>query len=164
VQTVLLPSGYRVRGVVPGLAELAKRGLLDTRAQQAVLRLAASRFVEETTDAESADWQVAVDAYVAGFPREAQDPGSDEWKPAPLTIDDLANLDQRDRHLLQLLVLRIYTPEQITAQVEAGEWDMEESGDLDSLAEFRDEPDGAAGRPDGEDVADPPIADPAGGG
>ena len=146
--SVLLPSGYRVRGVIPGLADLAKRGLLDTRAQQAVMRLAASRYISEAPDEAESDLQAMADSYVAGFPREAQDPGDDEWKPVSLTVEDLPNLDQRDRAQLEMLVLRMSTAEAITARSLAGE---EGPGD-DDLAEFRDGSDSVAGGDDGEGV------------
>ena len=155
---VPLPSGYRVRGVIPGLAALAARDLLDTRAKQAVLRLAASRYVTETEPETTDDWQTAIDAFVAGFPREALDPGAEEWLPVSLAVEDLPNLDQRDRHVLQLLVLRVSTPEDIEEAVEAGEWQVaEEDGELDKLAEFRDESGGAADSGDGESVEPAPV-------
>jgi len=168
---VLLPSGYRVRGVVPGLAGLAKRGLLDTRAQAAVVRLAAREFLEqavEPQDDDIDDWQVAIDAFVAGFLREALDPGEDPetgtWKPTNLQPEELENIDQRDRTLLQMLVLRIQTAEDITASVKRGDWKLEGPGVLDSLADFRDQRRGAADRDDGKDVGREAVGLAAGGG
>lgn len=162
---VLLPSGYRVRGIIPGLPSLARRGLLDTRVQQAVVRIAAEEHTTTASD-DTTDWQTTADAFVAGFPREALDPGEDsetgEWKPATLTVDDLDTMDQRDRQALQALVLRMSTAEEITAASETG--DEEDTGELDRLAEFRDDADGAAHRDDGEGVGPASVDTAAGGG
>lgn len=164
---VLLPSGYRARGVIPGFTALARRGLLDQRVQAAVVALAPRDAVSEQEDDE-ASLYTGLDALVAGFLRETLDPGDDpetgEWKWARLTLDDLDNIDQRDRQVLQMLVLRLRTAADITAEVERGEYDPEGAGDLDSLAEFRDDADSPADRGDGEGVEPAPVGAAAGGG
>jgi len=110
----------------------------------------------EPEDDEAFEWWL--DTAIAGFCREAQDPGSDEWKPVRLTSADVATMDQRDRLWLSWLVLRLLTPEQITAAVEAGVTDPKEvAGELDRLAEFRDDGRGPAGGDDGAGVGRPPV-------
>ncbi len=161
--TVLLPSGYRVRGVIPGLAELVRSGLVDDRVRVAVIRLTDDKWLKAASeDAQEENLRVYVDALVAGFCREALDPGDDpeagEWKPLELSVDDLAGMDQRDRDRLEDLVMRVFTAEQITTAVEAGDYAMREVGSsLDALAEFRDQLDGAAGSGDGEGVDDTSV-------
>jgi hypothetical protein len=163
---VLLPSGYRVRGVLPGFAELARRGLLDRRVVAAAMRLADPSWLRAATeDEQETSLREVVDAKVAGFPLEAQDPGDETWKPVHLSIADLATMDQRDRERLEELVMRIHSAESITAAVERGDFGLrEQASDLDSLAEFRDGPDGAADSGYREGVGHTPQPAPVGGG
>ena len=146
------------------MAALARRGLLDGRVIAAVQRLAGDDPGDATAERASA-WQTETDACVAGFAREALDPGDDPetgtWKPVHLTIEDLIFLDQRDRDALQAIVLRVLTADEITAGVEARE--QKETGELDSLAEFRDDGHGDASGVGGESVADAPVAAAGGG-
>ena len=165
--TVLLPSGYRGRGVVPGLGILAERGLLDIRVRQAALRLAKPEWLAEPEAAQERDLRAYVDALVAGFPREAQDPGpGGDWKPVVLGIPDLDRIDQRDRGLLESLVMHVLTADEVTARAEAALAirDPEEvPSELDRLAEFRDGSGGPAGGQDGASLGEPAL-DPDGDG
>lgn len=173
--TVLLPSGYRLRGAIPSLAELAYRGLIDGRIQAAVARLASDKWLAGSKPAEQDERiQVYVDALVAGFPREALDPGGDPeagpWLPTSLVVEDLWKLDSRDRDRLEDLVMRVLTADEITAGVLRGDYELpggagkEQASALDRLAEFRSDSDGTADSGDGADLARAPIAAAAGAG
>jgi hypothetical protein len=150
--TVLLPSGYRVRGVIPGLDILAARGLLDARVLAAAMRLndRGQLDTQPFTPKDEKDLQAYTDALVAGFPVEALDPGDEtgEWKPTSLTIENVRTMDQRDRALLEDLVLHLKTPDEVTAAAQRAldAVDSEEGpSELDRMAEFRDERRGDAG-------------------
>lgn len=167
---MLLPSGYRVRGVIPGLPELARLGLLERRVIAATLRLADPKWLTQAPEDEQ---ELALgdllDAKVAGFPREALDPGADpetgEWKAVHLTVADLPNMDQRDRALLGELIMHIWTADQITEAVLRGDYTLEgQVSPLDGLATFRDDGAGPAGGPDGTGVAGAPEPATAGAG
>lgn len=163
---VLLPSGYRVRGVVPSFQELARAGLLDIRVLAAAARLADAEWLKASTDdAKEDNLRAVIDAKVAAFPRQALDPGSDTWQPVHLTVDDLPNIDQRDRDRLEELVMRVFTAEQITAAVERGDFDLAgQASALDSLAEFRGDDGGPPDSDHGPVVAGAPVGAPAGAG
>lgn len=171
--TVLLPSGYRVRGTVPGLDLLVRRGLVDDRVLAAVVRLADPKWVEAAPEQEAAgNLRTWVDVLVAGFPREAQDPGADpetgEWKPVGLAVADLPNMDQRDRDLLEDLVMHRRTADEVTAAAQAAlaattgteTPDGEVEAVIDGLAEFRDDLGGAAGGAHGAGLGDPAVGAP----
>lgn len=163
--TVLLPSGYRVRGVIPGLAALAQAGRIDRRVLVAVARLGTQRWWTEPAETSEAQEDEAVDdwldAAIAGYCREAIDPPGDllgEWKLVRLTAADVRTMDQRDRLWLAFLVLRLRTAEEVTAAIEAGLVDPEEApGEIDRLAGFRDDRRGPVAGTDGESVVDAPI-------
>lgn len=166
--TVLLPSGYRVRGIVPSLAILAERDLLTREVVSAAASLAAIKHREQIDDPRTEqDLRVWVDALVMGFAHEAQDPGADEetgeWKPVRLT--SVAGLDQRDRMLLESLVLHQMTADEVTAASRAAmdATEREEGPSvMERLVAFRDVRRGAAPDDDGSDVARAPV-DVAGG-
>jgi len=136
--------------------------------QAAAVKLVDREYQQQQTErdpaAEASAWQITIDAYVAGFPREALDPGNDpetgEWK--PISIDSVEDIDQRDRAMLEMLILRLRTAEDITASVERGDYDVEAPGELDSLAEFRDDGRGIPDSDDSEDVGPAPILAAAG--
>lgn len=155
---VLLPSGFHVRGVIPGLDLLATRGLLDGRVLASVIKLADPKWLAqaEPIDQER-DLRAYVDALVAGFPVDAQDPVSGEWEPVRLTVEGLVGLDQRDRVLLEDLVMRIRTVDEVSAIAEsviagAPMPGKEEPGDLDRLADFRADAGGAEDSGNGKGV------------
>ena len=164
---VLLPSGYRVRGVIPDLYRLAQLGLLDGRVLAAATRLADEAWLDTSTPAEQErDIRAYVDAMIAAAAREALDPGADpatgEWKPTGLTAANLDGLDPRDRALLEDLVLHVRTAAEVSALSEQVIWGIEptkEAGELDRLAGFRGEPRGAAPGDDGPDVVDQAVDD-----
>jgi hypothetical protein len=144
-----------VRGVVPDFAELARLGLVDQRVMLAVLALDRDDKPGDITSQSSAI-DPLVDALVAGFPREAQDPGPDgtpapddgAWKSVHLTPAELWRLDPRDRARLEELVLLMRTADEITG-LTLGAEEEEVGTKLDRLAEFRDGTDGDALGDDG---------------
>lgn len=165
---VLLPSGFRVRGVIPGLTVLAQRGLLDDRVAAAAQRLADKAWLKDAEpSAFERDLRTYVDALVAGFAREALDPGAAEWAPTNLGVADLPNIDQRDRDLLEELVMHRKTADEVTALAQAAIDAVavqEVPDELDRLVDFRDEPGSAARGEDGAGVLDPALVAAADGG
>jgi len=169
VTSVLLPSGYRVRGVIPDAYRLAELGLLDTRVLAAAARLADEDWLDSSTpDEQERDIRAYVDAMIAAAAQEALDPGDDPvmgtWKATGLTASNLDGLDPRDRPLLEDLVIHKRTAAAITALSEAliaGLEPDEEADELDRLAEFRGQPRRPSHRDDGAPLGREAIAVPA---
>ena len=144
-----LPSGWRVRGVLPMLHTLIRRDLLPSHLLEVALRGADPKWLaeDEPEGKRSDDSADYIDALVAAFPRMVQAPDSDEWVPVALEAADLATMDQRDVDVMAGLVLRLKTPQDII--------DGEAGSDP---AEFRDELVGDAAREDVGDAAEPNAA------
>lgn len=158
---VTLPSGARVRGVLPTLGTLLRHELLPDDLLTAALKtadpswLAAARAVggEERNGAIR---YLAV--LVAAFPREEFVDGA--WQPVTVTAEDIlaGRLDEADVDAMENLCLRIATPDQFQPQpVE------EVQPGIPGWASFRDEPDGGTGGEDGRALADAPVGAAAGG-
>lgn len=163
--TVLLPSGFRCRGTIPGIDVLAARGLLDNDVANAAIRLGDKSWLGAADDKDIAEeLQLYVDALVVGFPREALDPGADpdtgEWLPVDLTRADLETMDQRDRDLLEDLCLHRRTAADITtlSEVVLGISDAEvPDDDIARLERFRVDGHGVAGHANGAGVGLSPV-------
>jgi hypothetical protein len=140
-----LPSGYRVRGVLPMLHTLTRADLLPTHLLEVALKGADPKWLAEADKDEGRAKRTReyMDVLIASFPREVQAPGTDEWEPVSLTPADFATMDQADIDALEDLVFRLRTPEQVEANIAP-----------EDPAPFRDERQHAAAGEDGEDVGD----------
>lgn len=87
-----------------------------------------------------------LDAMVAAFILESCDPGSDEWGPETLRPQDVALLDERDIDALEDVVLRLKSPQEVTA-ASTGQ-PQPEGESVPALKDFRE---GAAGSGAGDD-------------
>lgn len=157
---VLLPSGWRVRGVLPMLRTLARMDLITPALLEVATRGLDREWLKEA--AQDPERRAAIrgymDALVSSFPREALPAGGSEWLPVTLTPADMATIDQRDLDLLEDVALRIVTPAEASrrAAILLGlpvDDDGQEVG-VEALAPFRGVGDGASGGDDGEDVGD----------
>ena len=128
VKEVLLPSGYRLRGVIQSGRSLARRGKLPAHLFEAAEHLGDREWSEDP------EHRALVLEYVrlliASFPRESMAPGSDTWKSMTMTPDDIETMDDLDVDLLEDLVLHLKTPEEVTvASEKILKLEAEEAGD-----------------------------------
>ena len=162
---VTLPSGARVRGHLPTLGTLLRRNLLPRDLLAIALKaanpawLTASRALDPDGDAAKAQGYLAV--LVAAFPRERCEAGSDDWQPWRITPENLTDdsIDELDIDALENVVLRLVSPEEMTAASLSLLDDGEVPAGLAGWEEFRGEPGGREAGPDGEPLGDP--AEPA---
>ncbi len=153
LQEVELPSGIKVRGVLPNAVDLATRGLLPGYLRNVVFSLASAGEVKfsELSDDEADRFRSLLRHMGARFVREVQ--GEDgEWEPVELTGDELdsGTFPREDIAALEVIAGRQRTPEQVTAvsQFSRGLLEDEavlaitekEAGDtVNGWAEFRDD-------------------------
>lgn len=123
-----LPSGIRIRGVLPGIPELARHGLIPQDLRAAALHFADPAWMraEGESPEEAAkrqlEWRRLVRLQVARFPQDIEVDG--EWKPLGLTLEQRierigtpehpGTMDTLDVDVLEDLVLRYRTPDQIS--------------------------------------------------
>lgn len=168
---VLLPSGVRIRGVMPEARELVRRGLI--RADLAAAVLVAERKSDAGEPLSREDQVATIEAQrveAASFVRQGWNDQTGAWEPLLLTAEDLndGGMDPRDVDALEDIVLYRRTPEQITAstleaqgaitEAERELAEREGAGDtVDGWAGFRDERGGADAGPDVADVPDAAV-------
>lgn len=123
-----LPSGIRIRGVLPGIPELARHGLIPQDLRAAALHFADPAWMraEGESPEEAAkrqlEWRRLVRLQVARFPQDIDVAG--EWKPLGLTLEQRierigtpehpGTMDTLDVDVLEDLVLRYRTADQIS--------------------------------------------------
>ena len=151
---VTLPSGYRVKGVLPMLHTLLRADLLPTHLLEVALRGADPKWLAESTTDEDRAAKVReyMDVMIASFPRYVQAPDSEEWEPVTVKPENLPDMPQDDVDALEDIVFRLRTPEQLNA----GE------GRVDP-AEFREQRQRIAIGADLSDLVDAPEHAAAGG-
>ena len=146
------------RGTIP-------RALLDVALQKAPPEL----LTADPDQPPGAAMREFTDLLIVAFPRSILAPGASEWEDVSMTLADMDTTDPRDIDAIEDLVLRLRTPEQVTAHSRKtlglpDEPDHGEEVAVPDLAEFRGEHAGPPGGDDGEAVADPPVAAAAAGG
>ena len=150
----LLPSGFRVRGVMPSPTEVIRRKLIPWQLRRAINSIGTGRKMSELSEDEHANLVEGRRYQAAALIKELQAPGSDEWEPVSFSIEELATLPPDDLEALDDLIMGIRTAEMITAdsEVRLGLRDKEsaervaaeEAGDtVDGWADFRGERSGA---------------------
>jgi len=161
LREVTLPSGHRVRGVLPTAERLIVQGTLPTELRAVAMRFA----VGSVNPSELADkGETDILAQFLSFARVlaaefVRDRWVDDgWVPTKLTPADLDNIDPADVDALQVICLRHRTPEQITA-ASLGQ-KVEEAGPVEALAEFRRDATSPADSPDGGTVEPPAVKAP----
>lgn len=160
---VTLPSGLRLRGLLPTLNTLARRGLLTSDLYDAVLQAEAKPewLVSAPSDGADAETKRRLwFALSAAFPRERWEAGV--WVPWTLTTLEFEDLVvEEDKDALLALVMRAQTADEITQESleilgsEPATADEEVPAETPSAWEpFRDDLGGDADREDGGSVAD----------
>lgn len=168
---VLLPTGASVRGHLPTLGTLLRRDLLPRDLLAVALKSADPAWltVARAFDPEEgAKARAYLNVLVAAFPRQRCEPDG-AWQPWTLTAANLTDdsVDELELDALENLVLRIVSPEELTAASRALlglPVEEAEVPGIAGLADFRGEPGGGAPDADGEGVGDPPVAAAAAGG
>lgn len=117
ITEVLLPSGNRIRGVLPSMRALQRRSLLDPTLTDAATHFGDTEWVGDDPARQQAT-QAVLDRLVAVFPRQSCAADSDAWTDVALTAEDVAGLPDRDRDVLEDIVLRLRTPAQVTTASE----------------------------------------------
>jgi hypothetical protein len=170
VQTVVLPSGFRVRGVMPSPSEVVRRKIVPQALRRQVVALA-PKLMSELDENEHAALVDARRYQTAAFVREMAPPGTtdeDGWEPVTLSVEDLSGMPPADIEALDDLIMGVATAAMLTAASEAalgiGSPDdlaavrNREAGDtVDGWAEFRDDGRGADPSAAGADVANPAV-------
>jgi hypothetical protein len=155
VVEVLLPSGYRVRGVLPTLRDLARRDLLSGALLEVATRGADPAWISEEgkTEEREAMRRAFTDELMAAFPREACKAGTDDWEPAVLTSADIENLSDHDQEMLERIVLRTLSVDDATRTSAVMLYgDPEEVAALIGWESFRQHGRRAEDSPDGASV------------
>ncbi len=158
----LLPSGWRVRVVLPSLRHLVRHGILPTHLHEAALKGADPAWLSEPEHREERQARVGeyVSFLVAHSLRESCAPDG-EWRAESLTAADVLGMDELDLDLLEDLVLRERTADEVTARsrILRGE-SPDEAEEVGTLAwdEFRVEPRSAESGEDSESMDDAPVA------
>lgn len=153
--------------MLPTLSSLVRRGLLTPRLLAAVAAAEDEGTSDEAVAEQSVDPEKAKRNFdylavrVAAFVGEIRGPDSDEWEPITLAPEEVDVLPPDDQDLLEELVQRHLTPEQVTAisLAQSGEPvppPSEEVG-IGDLATFRDEHGGAPPGGDGEPLGDAAV-------
>jgi hypothetical protein len=146
--TVLLPSGFRVRGVMPSPTEIVRRRIVPWALRQATAAMGGSKMSDLSED-QHAQLVEARRFQLAAFLREIAAPGTegdDGFEAVEFTVDELGALPPNDLEALDDLIMGIKTAEQINAQsaLRLGMLDRE-SAERIQQEEEGDTPDGWAG-------------------
>lgn len=168
---VMLPTGASVRGHLPTLGTLLRRDLLPRDLLDVALKAADPAWLTIARAFDPDEGKKArayLGVLVAAFPRQRCEPGG-EWAPWTLTAESMTDdsVDELELDALENLVLRIVSPEELTAASRAllgMPADEPEVPGIAGLAEFRGEPVGGAPDADGEGVEHDPVALVAAGG
>lgn len=113
--TVLLPSGFTARGVMPAPTEIIRLKLVPWQLRQAVTSFG-GRKMSDLTEAEHTQLVEARRYQLVAFIHELAPPGSEEFEPVSLSIDDLGKMPPLDVEALDDLIMGISTAEMITAR------------------------------------------------
>jgi hypothetical protein len=165
--TVLLPSGFQARGTMPSPTEIVRRKIVPWQLRQAIVGLM-GKTMGELTELEHAQLVEGRRYQVSAFVREMAPPGSAEFEPIQLTVDELSRMPPGDVEALDDLIMGIATAAMITARsrVALGELDKESAerieqeeaeGTVDGWTDFRDESGGAADGARGPEMEHPAI-------
>jgi hypothetical protein len=120
VTTLTLPSGFRVRGIMPNPSEIIRRKIIPQGLRVAVLGMQ-GRMMSDLDEDEHAQLIEARRYQIAAFVRAIAPPGTegdDGWEPITLTLDDLSDMPSADIERLDDLIGGYQTAEQITARSE----------------------------------------------
>lgn len=172
LQTILLPSGYQVRLVLPDLRRLARNGVLSSHLLD--VALGATDDDGEPVEIPAEERDRRNQEYGEIFTRELiwsvreSGPAGEELEPTTLTAEAIENIATDDLMVLEKVITREWTPARASAFSRAllgiiTELDAGDGEDLAGYATFRDRRDGPAGGDDGEllaDTAEPAAADP----
>ena len=167
---VVLPSGFRVRGVMPADRDLVRLRLVPGDLQAAVLAGDAKAESGSPLSDEERAARVEIQRIAAAaFIRAVWDAESEAWVPCRLTADDLnsGGMDPADVDALEDIVLYRRTPAEVTLQAlrSKGEETAEalaaaerEAGDtVDAWSEFRDDGRGDGAGTGSESVEGPSV-------
>lgn len=171
--TLTLPSGFRVRGVLPAPSEVVRRKIVPQALRQAVIPLG-GRLMTELSEDEHAMLVDARRFQAAAFIKEMAAPGTtgdDGWEPVAVTKDELEAMPGRDVEALDDLIGGYATADVITARAEVAlglrdpstlaDIEEREAGDtVDGWRGFRDGDGGDARHPSGADVEPSAIGNP----
>lgn len=152
LETVLLPSGFRARGVKPSPTEVIRRRIVPYQLRAAVNSMG-GRKMSDLSEVEHGQLVEARRYQLAAFIREMAPPGTegDEgWEKVELTVDDLADLPPLDLEALDDLIMGLATAEMVTerSMLALGLLDKEsaeriekeqQEASVSGWAEFRDE-------------------------
>lgn len=158
---VLLPSGRRVRGVLPDLADLARRQLIPTDLVAWVMLAADPEWLADPEPEPELDDKVQgyLDQLVVLFVRQVLVAG--EWVDHTVDPGRLDRLPRGERHTLELVVSYQLTPMQATARsiaTLAGQaLEMEDDAGVSRLLPFREGPDRIPAGDDGAPLGGPPV-------
>lgn len=149
LKEVVLPSGHKVRGVLPTVEALAVHGGLPAELSAIALQFASPAGVQLTDVAsdEFTRFMKFAREMAALFVRDLWDGENNKWEPVTLTAADFANgyFDPGDIDVLETIALRQGTPK--------------EPSPVTAWAEFPQIPAGADDRPGGGEVRDAAIGD-----
>jgi hypothetical protein len=150
----MLPSGTWVRGKLPTVGTLLRRGLLPRELVAVAARaadpgwLTTARIMSDEDKDRAAEFLALL---VAAFPRERWDGGA--W--VPVDLDDIA---EEDIDRLETVALRVMTPGEVTAdsrrRLGLPDDDGEVEAGIASLTEFRRDATGADAGADGGTLVD----------
>jgi hypothetical protein len=172
--TLTLPSGFRVRGVMPSPSEVVRLKIIPQTLRRAVIGFTAGgRMLSELSEDEHAQLVDARRYQAAAFVREMAPPGTtgeEGWEAVTVTRDDLASMPPGDVERLDDLIGGYATAEMITTESEYAlgirtREDVErvaeeEAGDtVDGWTGFRGGPGGDDAGTVGADVVDPAVGD-----
>lgn len=169
--TLTLPSGFRVRGVLPAPSEVVRLKIVPQKLRQAVVAFSGGgRLMSDLNEDEHAQLVEARRYQAAAFVKEMAAPGTtgdDGWEAITVTKDELAKMPPADVEALDDLIGGYATADMITANSEVA-LGLRTRDDADAVAEGEagDTVDGwSAFRDDGrsDDVGAPSasVVDPA---
>jgi hypothetical protein len=153
LETILLPSGFKVRGAMPAPTEIIRLKLVPWQLRQAVSSMG-GRKMGDLDEQEHAQLVEARRYQAAAYVREMAPPGSDEFEPVQVSVDELGQMPPGDIEALDDFIMGSATAEMITARsmVALGMLDkesaerieQEEAADtVDGWVEFREGSGGA---------------------
>lgn len=126
--TVILPSGVAVRGRLPTTEDLYVRDLVPEDLLSIVGRFAMGATLKDIPEPDRPLWYRYLRLLVAAFIRAVRDEQG-EWVPVSIRLEDTFTMDERDVDELEYIVLRLKTPDQVSAlwRAEHGELTKEEA-------------------------------------
>ena len=144
---VQLPSGFKVRGVLPTVEMLLLRGSVPGTLTEIALRFATTGVNLTDSDTETASkFMLFAREMAAGFVRDVWNDETSEWEPVTITAADFdGTFDQLDIDALEDLALRQKSAAQISERIGG-------PGPIAAWTDFRGEVVGAGVGVDGSEV------------